>query len=700
MAFTVTKENLADPGRPVFESTDIDTGRGRVEIRNDHSREQNASIQVSAHPGDNIDNMFFDKDSVRIKGSAPHGESHFNITQREQIEAMAKNLQIPASDISQVSYTMTNNKVVEMGVTYRDGIDAADVGKHNKSITLAMEQNGNLPRGSTYKMGQESVFETGSMRVTTRQRPDGAERILEINVGADNNSTGHAFTMKEMKNGSTEISFGHNDPIDSRRSVSQDEFKAAQNMADRVGGRVSGEPGKTMHGVTVTLDKPAHEVMASLEQAKFVAPGVTEALGQPVSDTATHPAPKNTDPIILKDAPPMTTQDRQMAEMQARNAAISKGPIVGGSQQAAQLQQRAHLPNADQVSAQMAQQAQQQSRQPTIMDKPPPQTPNVEAPRVELGSASAPSHSVGGHAMNVLGAVPIALSMAHDVKSGHGDRAAATAVTFTAAAAAPSAIAHIVPSTLSKVAPLARIAPVAGVVSEKAIPIAGGVVGAAAGINEARHDFASGHQARGWLDSIKASAYGTSAVAGGVVVAGGLTTAADCWNPTVVVPAAVTAGAAVVEGGSLAVGASIDAAEAVHDHLKGIEKFVTGGNTSAAPPTRTARGNVPSQPQHTETPVDPHAGEQIVGRTGRGFVYAPVKTAPTAASPLPSPHDLSRVASRGATAGARAQLSTLHQTAAEATKAPPPPPPARVESKATLAPADKRGPLRQTMMPH
>jgi hypothetical protein len=189
----------------------------------------------------------------------------------------------------------------------------------------------------------------------------------------------------------------------------------------------------------------------------------------------------------------------------------------------------------------------------------------------------------GNHAMNLLGVVPVALSMGEDIKNGDVKGAVMTGSSFAAITAAPTVIAKV--ATLTKFAPVAKVA---GLVGGKAIPIVGSAFGAVQSVIEAHQDFTTGHVARGWLDTVKAGAYGTAAVAG-------VATAADCWNPTVIAPALVTVGA-------LAVGASIDAGEALYAHRQGIVNgaknmwnWATGGSG------QTAQQAVPEQ-AHKETP--------------------------------------------------------------------------------------------------
>ncbi|MGB9152109.1 MAG: hypothetical protein WCD70_03375, partial [Alphaproteobacteria bacterium] len=242
----------------------------------------------------------------------------------------------------------------------------------------------------------------------------------------------------------------------------------------------------------------------------------------------------------------------------------------------------------------------QATQPPTALDHPSDiheTKPQVHSEVLSPSLADSRLNMAGNHAMNLLGFVPVAISMGSDIEHGNVKGAITTGGSFAAVTAAPVVIAKI--ATLTKIAPVAKVA---GLVGERAIPIVGSAFGAIQSGVEAHHDFATGHVARGWLDTVKAGAYGTAAVAG-------VATAADCWNPTVIAPALVT-------GGALTVGVAIDAGESVYAHSQGIVSgaksmwnWATGGSG------QTPQQAVTQKQARTETP---DSTQLPASHTGRG----------------------------------------------------------------------------------
>ncbi|MGB9153514.1 MAG: DUF2268 domain-containing putative Zn-dependent protease [Alphaproteobacteria bacterium] len=288
-----------------------------------------------------------------------------------------------------------------------------------------------------------------------------------------------------------------------------------------------------------------------------------------------------------------------------------------------------------------AQQRESASTQPpTARDHPsnlPDTKPQVHSEALASGLADSRLNMAGNHAMNLLGFVPVALGMGSDIEHGNVKGAITTGGSFAAVIAAPAAIAKV--ATLTKIAPVAKVA---GLVGEKAIPIVGSAFGAVQSGLEAHQDFTAGHVARGWLDTVKAGAYGTAAVAG-------IATAADCWNPTVIAPALVT-------GGALTVGVAIDAGESVYAHGQGIvsgaksmwnwatgkdgeQNHVNPGNAAAqtATPHSPPPTPVAQKQAHLGTPDLTNISTSRMGRSPVERLRAMQSLAPdTLATPPPS----------------------------------------------------------------
>lgn len=252
----------------------------RPEYKPDKYNANPASVSVRASYKDteSLERLMFvehGSSTERVAGVSRHGGNNYTITDAKKIEALAKNLGVPADAIGSISYSSNHGKVNELSIEYKRGLSPEVIKQHNNALALKMEEAEVMPRGTAHQLGKEGIttprpidMDLGSAGRGNLPDDNG---VQAFRVPPEQSPSGVGVTIKPQPNGNVEVVFGRDVSVDGpggkiHRFVSREEAAAANRLAEKLGIKLPEAFGHGTSGMGVSLTVPAANVPQALER--------------------------------------------------------------------------------------------------------------------------------------------------------------------------------------------------------------------------------------------------------------------------------------------------------------------------------------------------------------------------------------------------------------------------------------------------